>query len=150
MFNHIKFLHLSLEEIGCTWAPVHLAGVCSIAPMTGTQITGSLVFNFLHLSLQYSFHPDPCTLQDYSIVHRWHTGVLKCVHRGESVRANYLWVGWLLHTDSCTLEVWHFPLSSCIWLVHRLLYTLSLQHCTQVVHRSAGECTSRESVWANY
>ena len=24
------------------------------------------------------------------IVHRWHTGVLKCVHRGESVRANYL------------------------------------------------------------
>ena len=37
-------------------------------------------------------------------------------------------------------------LSSFIWLVHRLLYTLGLQDCTQVVHGSAGECTSRESV----
>ena len=48
----MKFLQLSLEGIDSTWAPVHLAGVCSIVPMSGTQITELLVFKFLHLSLQ--------------------------------------------------------------------------------------------------
>ena len=37
--RYMKFLQLSLEGIDSTWAPVDLAGVCSIVPMSGTQIT---------------------------------------------------------------------------------------------------------------
>ena len=144
--TRIKFLGLyrifQLHEIpplefggrDCTWAPVYLAGVCSIAHRRHTGVLKcvhreeSVWANYLWVA--WLLHTDSCTLGVCSIAHRWHTGVLKCVHRGESVRANYLWVGWLLPTDSCTLEVdiFHYLLAFGLYTDSCTLWVCSIVH----------------------